>query len=185
MCTVPVLNGENYDLRRTRIWNLQILKNEEKQMNLIMFGVWGFLIPIAACVFVMLFLQGTVYDTSILSGVVLAVGIKIFEKKLDSKAKYLYACLMPVYGAFTLVVSNDGKFGAMTHVYFLATVMVIAYYDISVVKANIAVTMAVNIVVMIIFPAAYLKVHNLIVWIFIWIVYVLCAITAFLISSRT
>ncbi|MBQ2801146.1 MAG: hypothetical protein IJF03_07135 [Lachnospiraceae bacterium] len=165
--------------------NLQILKNEEKQMNLIMFGVWGFLIPIAACVFVMLFLKGTILDTSILLGLVLAVLIRVFEKKLDFRAKYLYACLMPVYGAFTLIVSNDGKFGAMTHVYFLATIMVIAYYDVSVVKVNIAVTMAVNIIAMIIFPGAYLKLHNLIVWIFIWIVYALCAITAFLISGRT
>lgn len=165
--------------------NLQILKNEEKRMNLIMFGVWGFLIPIAAFAFVMLFLSGTILDASILLGLVLAVLIRVFENQLDSKAKYLYACLMPFYGAFTLVVSNDGKFGAMTHVYFLATLMVIAYYDVSVVKVNIVATMAINIIAMIIFPGAYLKLHNLIVWIFVWVVYVLCAITSFLISSRT
>ena len=61
--------------------NLEVLKNEEKRMNLIMFGVWGFLIPIAACIFVMLFLQGTIADTSVLSMVVLAILIRVFEGK--------------------------------------------------------------------------------------------------------
>ena len=164
---------------------LAILKNEEKQMNLIMFLVWGFLIPIAACTFVLVFLNGTIADTSVLSMVVLALLIRAFEGKLDSKAKYLYACLMPVCGAVTMVVGNDGKFGAMTQAYFLATVMVIAYYDVSVIKINAIVTVVVNMVAMIIFPEAYLKLHNLIVWIFILIVYILCAIAAFLISGRT
>lgn len=165
--------------------NVQILKNEEKTMNLIMFGVWGFLIPIAACLFVMLFLRGTIADTSVLLMVVSAILIRVCEGKLGSKAKYFYACIMPICGAITMVVGNDGKFGAMTQAYFLATIMVIAYYDVSVIKVNAIVTVAVNAIAMIIFPEAYLKLHNLIVWIFILIVYILCAITAFLISNRT
>ena len=159
--------------------NVQILKNEEKTMNLIMFGVWGFLIPIAACLFVMLFLRGTIADTSVLLMVVSAILIRVCEGKLGSKAKYFYACIMPICDAITMVVGNDGKFGAMTQAYFLATIMVIAYYDVSVIKVNAIVTVAVNAIAMIIFPEAYLKLHNLIVWIFILIVYILCAITAF------
>lgn len=157
--------------------NLEILKNEEKRMNSIMFGVWGFLIPIAAYLFVMLLLQGTIADTSVLSMVVSAILIRVFEGKLGAKAKYFYACIMPVCGAITMVVGNDGKFGAMTQAYFLATVMVIAYYDVSVIKVNFIVTVVVNMVAMIIFPEAYLKLHNLIIWIFILIVYTLCAIS--------
>lgn len=164
---------------------LDILKNEEKQMNLIMFLVWGFLIPIVAVTFVMLFLGGTIEDTSVLSMVVLAIIIRIFEKKLGAKAKYLYACLMPVCGAFTMVVGNDGRFGAMTQAYFLTTIMVIAYYDVSVIVVNAVVTIVVNMAAMIIFPGAYLKLHSLVVWIFILMVYALCAITSYLISSRT
>lgn len=143
------------------------------------------MIPIAACGFVMLFLDGSIRDASVLIAILMALVVKAFEKKLDAYAKYLYACLMPVYGAFTLVVSNDGKFGAMTHAYFLATVMIIAYYNTSVVKVNVLVTLVVNVVTMIIFPGPYLKLHNLIVWVFIWIVYLLCAITSFLIAGRT
>ena len=165
--------------------NLQIIKNEEKRMNLIMFAFWGFLIPIAAVLFVMLFLEGTIADTSALLMVVSAIIIRVFEGKLGSKAKYLYACLMPIGGAIVMVVGNDGKFGAMTQAYFLATIMTIAYYDVSVIKVNVIVTIAVNMVAMIIFPGAYLKLHNLVIWIFILIVYILCAITAFLISGRT
>lgn len=164
---------------------LDILKNEEKQMNLLMFLVWGFLIPIVAFSFVMLFLGGTIEEASVLSMVVLAIVIRIFERKLGTKAKYLYACLMPICGALTMVVGNDGRFGAMTQAYFLTTVMVIAYYDVSVVIVNAVVTIVVNLAAMIIFPGAYLKLHSLIVWIFIFMVYALCAITALLISSRT
>ncbi|MGN0414699.1 MAG: methyl-accepting chemotaxis protein [Agathobacter sp.] len=165
--------------------NLHVLKDEEKRMNLIMFVIWGFLLPIAACLFVMLFLKGTIADTSVLFMVVLAILIRVFEGKLGAKAKYFYACLMPIGGAIVMVVGNDGKFGAMTQAYFLATIMVIAYYDASVIKVNAIVTVVVNMVAMIIFPGAYLKLHSLVIWIFILIVYILCAITAFLISSRT
>ena len=67
---------------------LELLKNEEKQMNLIMFLVWGFLIPIAAFAFVMIFLSGTAADATILIMVPLALIIKLFEKSLGANAKY-------------------------------------------------------------------------------------------------
>jgi len=164
---------------------LELLKKEERQMNFIMFLVWGFLIPIAAFVFVMLFLSGTVRDAAILPMVVCAVLIKLFEKSLGNKAKYLYASLMPVFGAVTMVVGNDGKFGAMTQAYFLATVMIIAYYDVSVVKVNAIVTVAANVLGLIILPGAYFKLHSPIVWIFILIVYALEVTVAYIIAGRT
>lgn len=165
--------------------NLEVLKKEEKRMNFIMFIIWGFLIPIAACTFVMLFLDGTIEDLSVLLMVVSAIIIKLCENKLAEKAKYCYACIMPICGAITMVVGNDGKFAAMTQAYFLATIMVIAYYDVSVIKVNAIVTIVVNFIAMLIFPEAYLKLHVLIVWIFILIVYLLCAITSYLIANRT
>lgn len=45
----------------------------------------------------------------------------------------------------------------MTQAYFLATVMVIAYYDVSVVKVNAIVTVVVNCLAMIIFLALILN----------------------------
>lgn len=164
---------------------LEVLKNEERQMNLIMFLVWGFLIPIAAFGFVMIFLNGTIKDATILIMVLFALIIKLLEAKIGSKAKYFYACLMPVIGAATVVVGNDGKFGAMTQAYFLTTVMIIAYYDVSVVRVNAIVTVAVNALAMILFPSGYFKLHSLIVWVFILIVYALEVIVAYIIAGRT
>lgn len=164
---------------------LELLKNEEKQMNLIMFLAWGLLIPIAAFAFVMLFLDGTVKDAVVLLMVVFAILIRVFEKSLGAKAKYLYASLMPLMGAVTMVVGNDGKFGAMTQAYFLATVMIIAYYDVSVVKVNAIVTIAANVLAFIVFPGAYFKLHSLVIWIFILIVYILEVIVAYVIAGRT
>ncbi|MBR1391324.1 MAG: chemotaxis protein [Lachnospiraceae bacterium] len=162
-----------------------VLKQEEKRMNLIMFVVWTFMVPIAAMTFVMLFLGGTVRDLAVIVMVSFGILIKLFEKFLRGKAKYLYACLMPVGGIITMVVGNDGRYGAMTQAYFLATVMIIAYYDVSVIKVNAAVTIVGNLAAMIIFPEAYLKLHSLIVWIFILIVYMLEVITAYAIAGRT
>lgn len=164
---------------------LEVLENEERQMNLIMFLVWGFLIPIAAFAFVMIFLNGTLKDAPILIMVILAVLIRLLEKNLGTKAKYLYSCLMPVIGAVTIVVGDDGKFGAMTQAYFLTTVMIIAYYDVSVIKVNAVVTVVVNAAAMMIFPGSYFKLHSLIVWIFILIVYVLEVIVSYVIAGRT
>lgn len=76
------------------------LLNEEK-MNLLMFIVWGFVIPIAACSFVMLFLNGNIRDLSALSMTVMAIGIKIFEKKLGNK---IFIC---VYNAALRNINND------------------------------------------------------------------------------
>ena len=163
---------------------LGILKNVEKQMNLIMFLV-SVSVPVAAFGFVMLLLEGTVADAVILLMAVSAVLIKIFEKGLGKYAKYLYVSTMPFWGALVIIIAADGKFGAMTQAYFLWTLLAIAYYDVSVVKISAVVTLAVNIVGIILFPAAYLKMSNVFVWIFIAIVYALVLIAAVMITRRT
>ena len=162
-----------------------VVKSQETKMNTIMFIVWGFMIPIAAFSFVMLFLGGTVADASVLSMTVVAIAIRLLQGVLGDKAKYFYACIMPVCGAITMVVGNDGRFGAMTQAYFLTTVIIIAYYEKKVVLVNAIVTVAVNGIAMVAFPGAYFKLHHLIVWIFIFIVYVLEAVTAYIISKST
>lgn len=160
------------------------LLNEEK-MNLLMFIVWGFVIPIAACSFVMLFLNGNMRDLSVLSMTVMAIGIKIFENKLEDMAKYLYACIMPFCGTLIMIADGEGRFGAMTQAYFLATVMIITYYNLNIVKTNVAVTIIANLTGMILFPQSYLNLHKLIVWIFILIVYILLGITVYAIVLYT
>lgn len=164
--------------------NLNVLQNEEKQMNFFMFLV-NLAIPIAAFSFVMLFLQGTAKDAIVFLMALFGILTRVFEKQLGSRAKYVYVSIMPIVGAIVIVFANDGKFGAMTQAYFLYLVLSIAYYDKSVVLANAIVTVALNAIAMIIFPSSYLLMHNVPVWVFIMIVFVLATTAAYIISQRT
>lgn len=161
-----------------------ILQNEEKKMNLIMFFV-DLIVPISAFLFVMLFLKGTAIDAVALLMSVFTVFVKLFENKIGRFAKYLYSCAMPFWGTWIIIIANDGKFEAMTQAYFLWLLLAIAYYDTSVIKAVSAITLGMSIIGMIIFPDSYFKMHSLIVWIFIGIVYILALIGAFLISGQS
>ena len=165
--------------------NQKISRNDDRTMNFVMFGVWGFLIPIAACAFVLLFLEGTLWDLSVLTMTVMAIIIKLFEKKLGQRAKYFYACIMPICGTITMIADGEGRFGAMTQAYFLTTVMIIAYYNLSVVKLNFAMTIIATIIGMLLGPEAYTNLHKWIVWIFIGIVYILLGITVYAIVVYT
>lgn len=161
-----------------------ILKSGEKQMNTIMFIV-NLGIPIAALGFVLLFLQGTLADSLIMLMVVAALVVRALENKLGDYAKYLYVCIMPVVGAIVIVGANDGKFGAMTHAYFLYLILSIAYYNKKVVYVYAICAVVVNVLAMLLFSGAYLKYHNVPVWIFIWIVFFLGVAGAVVISQRT
>lgn len=161
-----------------------ILTNQEKTVNFIMFLV-NIGIPVSAFIFVMLFLQGTFIDAIVLLMAVAACFVRLFEKKLGKLAKYLYACSMPFWGTFVIIIANDGKFGAMTQAYFLWLILSIPYYDPSVVKASSITTLGMSTVGMILFPASYLKMHSLIVWIFIGIVFILALISAYWVSSQS
>lgn len=162
----------------------EVLENEERQMNRIMFlTMVG--IPVAAFGFVMLFLGGTAIDAIVFLMTVFAGIVKLLEKQLGALAKYLYVSIMPIVGALVIVIANDGKFGAITHAYFLVMCMSIAYYDKTVVMVTAAVTIAVNALAMVIFPGSYLLLHNLPVWVFIAIVFLLMTLTAYIIAGRT
>ena len=72
---------------------LEILKNEEKRMNMIMF-LFLMVIPIVAVVYVLLFNGASGKDAIALLMVAASVVIKAFEKKLGSYAKYLYISVL-------------------------------------------------------------------------------------------
>lgn len=162
---------------------LSILKEEEKQMNFIMFLITVF-IPILAFGFVMLFLKGTGRDASVFSVLVLSVLVRVFEKQLGKYAKYCYTCIFGIGGAITIIVSNDGKFGAITQVWVFVLITTIAYYNVSVIKVNVAATIGLNIVGVILFPEAYYKMHSIEMWVLITIVYAMAATVAYAISKR-
>lgn len=162
---------------------LEILKNEEKRMNMIMF-LFLCVIPVVAVVYVVLFNGGSGRDAVVLLMVVSSLLIKAFEKKLGSFAKYLYISALPVFGAVTIVAGTPGVFGAMVEAYFLVLFLAIPYYDLSVIKVCAAVTVVVNALGLVIFRQAYLCMYTLSIWVFIIMVYVLAIAAAVFIVFR-
>lgn len=162
---------------------LEILKNEEKRMNMILF-VFLDVIPIVAVVYVLLFNGGSGRDAVALAMVAASLLIKVFEKKLGAYAKYMYISVLPLFGALTLGVGTPGVFGAMVEAYFLVLFLAVPYYDLSVIKVCAAVTVGVNVIGLIIFRQAYLSMYTLPIWIFIIMVYVLAIAAAAFIVFR-
>lgn len=162
---------------------LEILKNEEKRMNMILF-VFLDVIPIVAVVYVLLFNGGSGRDAVALAMVAASLLIKVFEKKLGAYAKYMYISVLPLFGALTLVAGTPGVFGAMVEAYFLVLFLAVPYYDLSVIKVCAAVTVGANTLGLLVFRQAYLSMYTLPIWIFIIMVYVLAIAAAAFIVFR-
>ncbi len=162
---------------------LEILKNEEKRMNMILF-LFLVAIPVVAVVYVLLFNGGSGKDTIALLMVAASVVIRALEKKLGAYAKYFYISVLPLFGAVTLVVGTPGVFGAMVEAYFLVLFLAVPYYDLSVIKVCATVTVVVNAVALVIFRQAYLSMYTLPIWVFIVMVYILAIAAAVFIVFR-
>ena len=162
---------------------LQVLKNEEKLMNKIMF-LFDLCIPIVAFTYVMLFNGGTWKDVVVFIMPVLSILVKIFEKLLGEYAKYIYISIVPVIGAIVIVAGTPGVFGAMTNAYFLVTVLGVPYYNFNVIKVNAIATIVPNAILMICFPAAFTTMHTASIWVFILMVYALLLMACAFITIR-
>lgn len=163
--------------------NLEILKNEEKRMNLIMF-IFLAVIPIVAFVYVLLFNGGTVKDSIVVLMVLASLITKALEKFLGKFAKYIYISILPVLGAVTIVLGTPGCFGAMVEAYFLILFLAVPYYDLSIIKVCGIVTIVPNVIAMIIFPQAYLAMYTTSIWIFAGMVYILAILVSVMIVMR-
>ncbi len=163
--------------------DLEILKNEEKRMNLIMF-LFVAVIPITAFGYVMFFNNGALRDIIALSMTVCSLLIKAFEKLLGKYAKYFYISVLPVFGVVTIVAGTPAVYGAMAEAYFLVLFLCIPYYDLSVIKVCTIATVVPNIIGMFIFRKAYLAMYTMSIWFFVWIVYALAVVVAVFIVIR-
>ncbi len=163
--------------------DLEILKNEEKRMNLIMF-IFLAVIPIVAFVYVLLFNGGALKDSIAILMVFASLITKALEKFLGKFAKYIYISILPVLGAVTIVLGTPGCFGAMVEAYFLVLFLAVPYYDLSMIKVCSIVTIVPNVIAMIIFPQAYLAMYTTSIWIFAGMVYVLAILVAVMIVMR-
>ena len=165
------------------VMEIGALEREEVFMNRIMFLV-NLIIPVCACLFVMLLLHGNLKDLSALGMSVFALLVKLFEKQLGKYIKYVYSCIFPVCGAMLVAFADAGNYKAMTHAYFMITVLAVGYYEMNVVKLNAIVTFVMNILCMLLFPKGFLKLHGIVIWIFIGIVYVLVVLGCCMVSVR-
>ena len=174
--------GQNYKKGEISM-DLEILKNEEKRMNLIMF-LFVAVIPVSAFGYVMLFNNGTARDTIVLVMPVCSLLVKAFEKVLGKYAKYLYISILPVIGVVTIVAGSPAAFGAMAEAYFLVLFLCVPYYDLSVIKVCTIVTIVPNIVALFIFREQHLAMYTMSIWFFVWIVYILAVVVAVFIVTR-
>lgn len=162
---------------------LEVLNEEEKRMNFIMF-LFMLAIPIVATTYVLLFNNGTWID---LIALVMSAGsalIRLLEKKLGKYAKYCYLSLMPIFGAVTIVVGNDGAFGAFPEAFLLLLMLAIPYYNLNTIKVTAAMTLISNLAGILIRTEAYLKMRSIPIWIFIAMVYSLSIMVAYFIVIR-
>lgn len=167
---------------------VQSVKNEEKLVNTIMFAyILG--VAVAGWGFVMVMLNGGLRECVFLLTGGCAILTRVFEKQLGSKAKYVYACIPPVIGAITAAVgggSDSAGYICLTHYYFVATLLLVPYYEQKILKVSTVVTIVVNAGMMLLFPAGFLKLHLPIGWIFTGIVYViLFAACCFIVHRAT
>ncbi len=151
----------------------KLITNNEKVGNICLLA-FICVVSVVGWSAVMLFLNGGMRECIFPLGGVVAIIIKLFEKKLGSTARYIYALIPPFIGAITNSVCStpdSDSYVAITFYYMAATVLVALYLDTKLLITNGIVTFAINVVLMIIFPAGFFKLHNVIGWIFFWIFY--------------
>ncbi len=165
----------------------KLIGNNEKVGNLVMFAYCAS-ISVAGWAAVMLLLNGGLRECIFTLGVPIAIIIKVLERKLGSMAKYIYACVPPVLGAITNAVcctTDSDSYVCITHYYMAATVLLVIYLDIKLLKVNAIVTVVANAIMMIISPAGYFKLHKPIGWVFILLFYVILFLGCVFIAHRT
>lgn len=162
---------------------LEILKNEERRMNFVMF-LFLLIIPCVAVGYVLLFNDGLLKDLIALTIVAASLLIKLFEKILGKYAKYFYISALPILGTVIIVLGSPGAFGAMAEAYFLVLFLAVPYYDLTMIGVCTAVTIIPNVIAMFIFQREYLAMYTFSIWIFVWMVYILAALVAALIIQR-
>ena len=166
---------------------LQSMNSEEKLINKILF-IYIVAVALSGWAFVMIFLNGGIREWVFLLSGLAAIITRLLEKNLGSKAKYVYACIPPIAGAITAAVSNTNDsagYVCLTHYYFVATLLLVPYYEQKLLKTSYIVTVVVNAAMMVLFPAGFLKLHSVIGWIFTAIVYTILLVACCFISYRT
>ncbi|MBQ6786342.1 MAG: hypothetical protein IJO85_01320 [Lachnospiraceae bacterium] len=165
----------------------KLIGNNEKVGNLCMLG-FICVVAVVGTSAVMLFLNGGIRELVFPLGGVFAILVKLVEKRLGSNARYVYALIPPIIGAITNAVCStpdSESYIATTFYYMAATVLVTLYLDLKLLMTNGIATFVINLVTMLIFPAGFLKLHNVIGWLFFWIFYFILLAGCYMSVYRT
>lgn len=162
-----------------------ILNIVEEKVNFIAF-VFGELASVGAFIVVVGFLDGSFRDGIVLGLAVIGCLIRGMEKhirRFKKYAKYAYMT-MPFWITWVLVISNDGKFAAVTQAYFMWLILSVAYYEVSLVLLCAAVTIISTAGAIILFPEAMLQLDTLTMWFYIFTIYLIAVVLAAIIAKR-
>ncbi|MBP3611274.1 MAG: GHKL domain-containing protein [Lachnospiraceae bacterium] len=162
-------------------------KHEEHLINNVLFT---YIIGVAlfGWLAVMIFLNGGIRECIFPLSGLCAVITKLGEKKLGRATKYVYACIPPVIGAITNAVCStpdSESYVSITHYYFVATLLLIPYYNARLLRMNALVTILSNAILLIIFPTGFLKLHPLIGWIYNGFFYIILYVACNFISKHS
>ena len=164
---------------------LEILNMEEERVNTIAFA-FGILASIIAFIVVVVLLDGVPRDSIVFVVTGACLLTRILEKKFrwfKKYAKYAYMT-MPFWGTIIAVVSNDGRFAAMTQFYFVCLMVSMAYCNAKVVLFCSTVTIVSTVGAFILYPEAMLKLDNIIIWFYIFIIYSIASLLAAIMAQR-
>jgi len=165
----------------------KMIKSNESVGNKVLF-IYCCMIAVAGWAAVALFLNGGVREFTFLLSGVAAIIVKIFEKKIGNTVKYAYASIPPIIGVLTCCVCStpdSDSFVCITHYYMAATVLLVIYMDMNLIKVNAIMTVVLNVAGILLFPAGFLKLHKLIGWVFILLFYLILVAGSMFICYRT
>lgn len=164
-----------------------IHRYEESLINTVLFS-YIFGVAILGWLAVMVFLNGGIRECTFLLTGVCAVITKLFENKLGRAAKYIYACIPPLLGAITNAVCctpDSYSYVSITCYYYVATLLLIPYYNSKLLKLNVLVTVGANGVLMFLFPAGFLKLGHWVSWLYNFIFYVIMYVACNFINKHS
>ncbi len=156
----------------------------EEQHTLTIFCIAELATLILAYLLVMIFLNGTRTDNIVLLMIAYCLLVYLIRNRFPKLAKSLLSCSSALFSVVT-IVSNSGHYAAIASTFFLFLIISIAHYDIMQVLLSSLSVIISNVIGILLFPRSYLKIHNMTVWIFILIIYIIATICALIIANRT
>lgn len=164
---------------------INVLDIEEEKVNQMAF-IFASLAAIGAWAMVRGFLDGPAKDNFILIMPVLGILSQLLVKKvkwLKKYVKYLFMTL-PFWASIVLVIDGEGRFAAISQLYFMWLSLTIAYCDVKVVVLSSVFTIISTAATIWLFPEAMLKIDNLTVWVYILTVYIMATVLAAITAKR-